>query len=74
MPRWSATRNAGVHGGRAVYLDFANAIQRLGVSGVSAKYGNPSRCTRRSRMKTYKVPMRIYSAIHYTAALGRLQP
>lgn len=75
VPRDVASRNAkmvcdkgmGVRGGRAVYLDFANAIQRLGVSGVSAKYGNLFQMYEKiTDENPYKVPMRIYPAIHYT--------
>ena len=75
VPRDVASRNAkmvcdkgmGIRGGRAVYLDFANAIQRLGVSGVSAKYGNLFQMYEKiTDDNPYKVPMRIYPAIHYT--------
>src|SRR5574344_544837 len=75
VPRDVASRNAkmvcdkgmGVHGGRAVYLDFANAIQRLGVPGGSAKYGNLFQMYEQiTDENPYKVPMRIYPAIHYT--------
>src|SRR5574344_122032 len=75
VPRDVASRNAkmvcdkgmGVRGGRAVYLDFADAIKRLGVSGVSAKYGNLFQMYEKiTDENPYKVPMRIYPAIHYT--------
>jgi succinate dehydrogenase / fumarate reductase flavoprotein subunit len=53
-------------GGLGVYLDFADAIQRLGARHRE-RYGNSSRCTSASPAKIpYKVPMRIYPAVHYT--------
>src|SRR5438477_6355167 len=54
-------------GGRGVYLDFAEAIKRLGAEVISERYGNlfgmfnsitgEDHCTR---------PMHIYPALHYT--------
>jgi len=54
-------------GGRGVFLDFANAISRLGEDAVSARYGNLFDMYERiTDDNPYKVPMRIYPAIHYT--------
>jgi succinate dehydrogenase flavoprotein subunit len=54
-------------GGQAVYLDFADAIGRLGQEAVAAKYGNLFDMYERITAEDpYKVPMRIYPAIHYT--------
>jgi succinate dehydrogenase / fumarate reductase flavoprotein subunit len=53
--------------GLAVYLDFRDAIQRLGVDVVRDKYGNLFHMYRKiTDEDAYKVPMRIYPAIHYT--------
>jgi len=53
--------------GRGVYLDFADAIQRLGRPAVGEKYGNLFEMYERiTDEDPYKVPMRIYPAIHYT--------
>jgi succinate dehydrogenase / fumarate reductase flavoprotein subunit len=53
--------------GRGVYLDFRDAIQRLGESEVSARYGNLFEMYERiTGSNPYKEPMRIYPAIHYT--------
>ena len=52
---------------RGVYLDFAEAIQRLGRSAVEAKYGNLfDMYSRITGEDPYQVPMRIYPAVHYT--------
>ena len=52
---------------RGVYLDFADAIQRLGKAAVSAKYGNLFDMYERiTGDNPYEVPMRIYPAVHYT--------
>ena len=52
---------------RGVYLDFADAINRLGKSAVSAKYGNLFDMYERiTGEDPYEVPMRIYPAVHYT--------
>ncbi len=52
---------------RGVYLDFADAIQRLGKDAVSAKYGNLFDMYERiTGEDPYEVPMRIYPAPHYT--------
>ena len=76
VPRDVASRNAkmvcdngmGVGASkRAVYLDFADAIKRMGVAGVSAKYGNLFQMYEKiTDEDPYKVPMRIYPASHYT--------
>ncbi len=52
---------------RGVYLDFADAIDRLGQANVSAKYGNLFDMYERiTGENPYEVPMRIYPAVHYT--------
>ena len=76
VPRDVASRNAkqvcdegrGVGpGGFGVYLDFADAIKRLGASVISEKYGNLLDMYERiTDENPYKVPMRIYPASHYT--------
>ncbi|HJV89432.1 MAG TPA: fumarate reductase/succinate dehydrogenase flavoprotein subunit [Holophagaceae bacterium] len=54
-------------GGRGVYLDFEDAIKRLGASTVAAKYGNLFEMYERiTDDNPYKTPMRIYPAVHYT--------
>ncbi|HKJ12893.1 MAG TPA: fumarate reductase/succinate dehydrogenase flavoprotein subunit [Ornithinimicrobium sp.] len=54
-------------GGLGVYLDFADAIDRLGRSAVEAKYGNLFDIYQRiTGDNPYEVPMRIYPAVHYT--------
>jgi succinate dehydrogenase / fumarate reductase flavoprotein subunit len=53
--------------GVAVYLDFRDAIKRLGHTVVSERYGNLFEMYERiSGENPYKVPMRIYPAVHYT--------
>ena len=50
-----------------VYLDFADAINRLGEDAISARYGNLFEMYERITDESpYKTPMRIYPAIHYT--------
>jgi succinate dehydrogenase / fumarate reductase, flavoprotein subunit len=50
-----------------VYLDFADAIGRLGRDAVAAKYGNLFEMYERiTGEDAYEVPMRIYPAPHYT--------
>ena len=76
VPRDVASRNAkavcdegrGVgESGLAVYLDFRDAIQRLGVSVIKERYGNLfDMYNRITGEDPYKEPMRIYPAIHYT--------
>src|SRR5437899_2255301 len=54
-------------GGRGVYLDFADAIKRLGVDTIRERYGNLFEVYKKiSGEDAYKVPMRIYPAVHYT--------
>ena len=53
--------------GRGVYLDFSDAIRRLGASAIGEKYGNLFDMYERiTDENPYKVPMRIYPASHYT--------
>ncbi len=55
------------HGGRGVYLDFSDAIQRLGRPAIEQKYGNLFEMYERiTGENPYEVPMRIYPAPHYT--------
>ena len=52
---------------RGVYLDFADAIGRLGEDAVRNKYGNLFDMYERiTGENPYQVPMRIYPAVHYT--------
>ena len=54
-------------GGRGVYLDFADAIERLGEAAIREKYGNLFEMYERiTDENPYHVPMRIYPASHYT--------
>jgi succinate dehydrogenase / fumarate reductase, flavoprotein subunit len=54
-------------GGQGVYLDFADAIKRLGVATVKEKYGNLFDIYEEiTGEDAYKTPMRIYPAPHYT--------
>jgi len=54
-------------GGHGVYLDFADAIARLGLDNVRDKYGNLFEIYERiTGDDAYRVPMRIYPAPHYT--------
>ena len=76
VPRDVASRNAkevcddgrGVgETGLAVYLDFRDAIQRLGKHVIRERYGNLFEMYERiTGEDPYQVPMRIYPAIHYT--------
>jgi succinate dehydrogenase / fumarate reductase flavoprotein subunit len=76
VPRDVASRNAkavcdegrGVGPtGLGVYLDFADAIRRLGEHTIRERYGNLFDMYERiTDENPYKVPMRIYPAIHYT--------
>ena len=51
---------------RGVYLDFADAIERLGRDGVEEKYGNLFDMYERiTGENPYEMPMRIYPAVHY---------
>jgi succinate dehydrogenase / fumarate reductase flavoprotein subunit len=54
-------------GGLGVYLDFADAIKRLGVDTVKERYGNLFDMYERiTGENPYEVPFRIYPAVHYT--------
>ncbi|WP_046471054.1 fumarate reductase/succinate dehydrogenase flavoprotein subunit [Allosalinactinospora lopnorensis] len=54
-------------GGLGVYLDFADAIKRMGRPAVEARYGNLFDMYQRiTGENPYEVPMRIYPAVHYT--------
>ncbi|HEU4334481.1 MAG TPA: fumarate reductase/succinate dehydrogenase flavoprotein subunit, partial [Candidatus Eisenbacteria bacterium] len=54
-------------GGLGVYLDFSDAIKRLGEDAIREKYGNLFEMYERiTDENPYKVPMRIYPASHYT--------
>jgi succinate dehydrogenase / fumarate reductase, flavoprotein subunit len=76
VPRDVASRNAkavcdegrGVgESGLGVYLDFTDAIRRLGEHTIRERYGNLFDMYQRiTDEDPYKVPMRIYPAIHYT--------
>ena len=75
VPRDVASRAAkercdagyGVGTGYAVYLDFADAIQRLGKDVIEQKYGNLFQIYQKiTDENPYETPMMIYPAIHYT--------
>jgi succinate dehydrogenase / fumarate reductase flavoprotein subunit len=76
VPRDVASRNAkqvcdegrGVgETGYGVYLDFTDAIKRLGAAVIGEKYGNLFEMYERITAENpYRVPMRIYPATHYT--------
>jgi succinate dehydrogenase / fumarate reductase flavoprotein subunit len=76
VPRDVASRNAkavcdegrGVgESGLGVYLDFKASIDRLGRKTIEERYGNLFDMYQRiTDEDPYKVPMRIYPAIHYT--------
>ncbi|RYF11864.1 MAG: FAD-binding protein, partial [Deltaproteobacteria bacterium] len=76
VPRDVASRNAksmcdegrGVGpGGRGVFLDFADSINRLGQKAVSDRYGNLFAMYEKiTGDDPYSTPMRIYPAVHYT--------
>jgi succinate dehydrogenase flavoprotein subunit len=76
VPRDVASRNAksvcddgrGVgDSGLAVFLDFRNAIDRLGQAAIAARYGNLFEMYQKiTDEDPYTEPMRIYPAIHYT--------
>jgi len=75
VPRDVASRAAkercdagyGVGTGYAVYLDFADAILRLGKEAVEQKYGNLFQMYQKiTDENPYETPMMIYPAIHYT--------
>lgn len=51
----------------AVYLDFGDAVKRLGAAKVAERYGNLFQMYERiTGENPYEVPMRIYPAVHYT--------
>jgi len=53
--------------GYGVYLDFRDAINRLGEDAIRARYGNLFEMYERiTDENPYQVPMRIYPAVHYT--------
>jgi len=53
--------------GLGVYLDFADAIRRLGEDTIRERYGNLFEMYERiTDENPYKIPMRIYPAVHYT--------
>jgi succinate dehydrogenase / fumarate reductase flavoprotein subunit len=53
--------------GLGVFLDFRDAIQRLGAREIADRYGNLFEMYRRiTDEDPYRVPMRIYPAVHYT--------
>ncbi len=77
VPRDVASRNAkyvcdqgrsvGRGGGRAVYLDFTDAIEEQGRDAIEDKYGNLFHMYEKiTDEDPYEVPMRIYPAVHYT--------
>lgn len=54
-------------GGLGVYLDFADAIKRLGDHAIAERYGNLFEMYERiTGENPYQVPMRMYPAPHYT--------
>jgi succinate dehydrogenase / fumarate reductase flavoprotein subunit len=54
-------------GGRGVYLDFKDAIARLGEETIRERYGNLFDIYEKiTGEDAYKQPMRIYPAVHYT--------
>ncbi len=67
-PSRCATNGRGVgETGLAVYLDFRDAIERLGKPVIKERYGNLFDMYERiTGEDPYKAPMRIYPAIHYT--------
>src|SRR5690242_5876875 len=53
--------------GLGVYLDFSDALKRLGAHKIAERYGNLFEMYERiTGEDPYKVPMRIYPASHYT--------
>ncbi len=57
----------GINGGEAVYLDFADAIKRVGKKDIEEKYGNLFEMYQTiTGENPYEVPMKIYPAPHYT--------
>ncbi|MGE3973271.1 MAG: fumarate reductase/succinate dehydrogenase flavoprotein subunit [Bdellovibrionales bacterium] len=75
VPRDVASRNAkdvcdegrGVGSGRAVYLDFRDAIKRDGQKVISEKYGNLFDIYQKiTGENPWSSPMKMYPAVHYT--------
>lgn len=75
VPRDVASRAAkercdagyGVYTGKAVYLDFKDAIERLGRKNIEKKYGNLFQMYQKIVDEDpYETPMMIYPAVHYT--------
>lgn len=75
VPRDVASRAAkercdagyGVGTGKAVFLDFEDAINRLGRDAIEARYGNLFQMYEKiNDTNPYETPMMIYPAIHYT--------
>ncbi|MBN2728381.1 MAG: fumarate reductase/succinate dehydrogenase flavoprotein subunit [Bacteroidales bacterium] len=75
VPRDVASRAAkercdagfGVYTGLAVYLDFKDAIERLGRDNIEKKYGNLFQMYEKIVDENpYETPMMIYPAVHYT--------
>ncbi|MDO5760455.1 MAG: fumarate reductase/succinate dehydrogenase flavoprotein subunit [Bacteroidota bacterium] len=75
VPRDIASRAAkercdagyGVGTGKAVYLDFKDAINRLGKDKVAERYGNLFQMYQKiTDSNPYETPMMIYPAVHYT--------
>jgi succinate dehydrogenase / fumarate reductase flavoprotein subunit len=76
VPRDVASRNAKIvcdagHSvipdGNAVYLDFRDAIKRLGRDAIAGRYGNLFEMYERiTDEDPYSVPMKIFPAVHYT--------
>ena len=53
--------------GRGVYLDFADAIARVGENTIRERYGNLFHIYEKiTGENAYERPMRIYPAVHYT--------
>jgi len=54
-------------GGKGVYLDFADAIKRVGEDKIRERYGNLFDMYEKITGESgYEMPMRIYPAVHYT--------
>lgn len=76
VPRDVASRNAKIvtdegmgvgPTGKAVYLDFRDAIERDGRKAISERYGNLFDMYENiTGDNPYEVPMRIFPAVHYT--------
>ena len=84
VPRDVASRNAKevcdegrgvVPSGLGVYLDFADAIKRMGENTVRERYGNLFDMYEKiTGSNAYKNPMTIYPAVHYTICLLYTSP